>query len=254
MTALRDIQFSFLHDIYSGEQTSAIYLDERVGSRARLSIYSNNTLFGLTDVLANAYPVLKKIVGDEFFKTIARHYLRAHPQSAGNRHTFGGALSTFLENFKPVAALPYLSDIAALEWAHFQAGIADDAVATGFDDLAAALSSDPAFALALHPSVHVVPQMFNALDIWREHQKEDVGIIQLSSEPHTIMIWRTQDDTVLIRKVTSAFAALLRSCQNGVAFGDAMMIARDGLEDVLEFQREFAEAMTLEVFTNKKGS
>ncbi len=252
MPALRDLQAAFMHDIYTGEQTSAVFLDCSVSSPARLSIYRNNTVLGLADVLANAYPVVQQIVGEDFFKTLARHYLKVHPQLAGNRHMFGGELAAFLKGFAPVASLPYLSDIAALEWAHFQASIADDAETLDFNGLTAALSADPAFVLVLHPSVHMIAQRYNALDIWQAHQKEALGTIPLAPEDHALVVWRAADDSVLIRKASTALALLLECCQKDISFAEAMTIAGENARDMTAFQQEFAEAVSLGIFARTR--
>lgn len=254
MTALRDIQAAFMHDIYTGERTSVGFLDITIGSPARLDIYYNNTLFGLTDILASAYVAVQKIVGEEFFKTIVRSYLKEHPQPSGNRHMFGAELSAFLKNFKSAAHLSYLPDVAMLEWGYFQAGIASDAMVMDFAALTEALSLDSDFVLPLHPSVHVCSQTFNALEIWQEHQKkkEDIAVLQLIAQPHTVLVWRAPDDTVLMRRISPAFATLLQSCQKNMPFAEgmtrAMTVAGDGLVDMQAFQQEFAEAVTLGIF------
>ena len=247
MTALRDIQAAFMHDIYTGERTSLAYLDTKLASAERFDIYQNNTLLGLTDILANAFPVLKKIVGDEFFKTIARHYIKMHAQPSGNRHAFGDKLAEFLQAFQPAVALPYLPDVAALEWAYFQAALADEAQALDFTSLTAAMSSDPAFTLAVHPSVHIVAQAFNALEIWREHQKEDIGTLELKSEPHQIVVWRRPDDSIFMRRASDALAALIGHSRKGLAFAEAIAAA-EGANDIQKFQQEFAEAVSLGIF------
>ncbi len=255
MTALRDIQAAFIHDIYTGERTSLAYLDTKVASHARIDIYQNNTVLGLTDILANAFPILKKIVGEKFFKTIARYYIKSHPQPSGNRHSIGRALAEFLTEFKAAASLPYLRDVAVLEWAYFQAGLSEDASPLDFETLTAAISSDPAFVLDVHPSVHIVPQAFNALEIWQEHQKEDVGSVELKSEAHHLVVWRGPDDSVLMRRASDSFAALIGQSQRGVSFAEAMTITQASVKDMQKFQKEFAEAISLGVFcTNRKGN
>ena len=149
MTALHEIQASFLHDIYTGQQTSAVYLDKKKDSVARLRIYNRNVIFGLSDILANAYPVVKKLVGDGFFQSMARLYLQSHPQSLGNRHMFGADLSGFIQNYQPAQSLPYLSDVAAFEWAYLQASIADDAPRLDFEMLMNNLQNTQNFVLHL---------------------------------------------------------------------------------------------------------
>lgn len=248
MTALRDIQAAFIHDIYTGERTSLAYLDAKTASPTRLNIYQNNTVFGLTDILANTFPVLNKIVGEEFFKTIARHYIKTHPQPCGNRHSFGDRLAGFLTEFKPAGSLPYLHDIAALEWAYFQAALANDADPLDFESLTDAMSADPAFILRIHPSVHIVPQTFNALEIWQEHQKDDIGAIQLQSYSHQLIIWRGSDDFVFLRSASEALSSLVTQSQKDMPFAEAMTAAGENVPDVQKFQQEFAEAISLGVF------
>lgn len=249
MTALRDIQSTLLHDIYLGARNSDAYLDKKFTEH--LSIYRNNTLFGLTDILANAYPIVKRIVGEEFFKTVARHYLKEHPQPQGNRHKFGGGLAAFLASFTPAAALPYLPDVAALEWAHFQASITEDAETLDFASLTTRMSADPAFVLPVHPSVHIVVQQYNALDIWREHQKDTPDTVQLTPEEHTLVIWRTPDDSVLIRKTSVAFAKLIHACLKDIPFAEAMVVSGEETSDMAAFQQEFAESMGLGIFAHR---
>jgi hypothetical protein len=254
MPALREIQAAFLHDIYSGERTSAVYLAEsKFGSPARLDIYVNNALFGLTDILAGAYPVVQKIVGEEFFKTAARHYLKAHPQPAGNRHEFGAEFSSFLRSFEPAATLPYLPDIAALEWAYFQAEIADDAGALDVQELAGLITAQPDFGLTFHPSVRLVDLRFNALEIWQVHQEAEIGSITLCEKRETIAVWRGPEDVVLLKNLSAPLRKLLVSCQEGESFAEAMAKAAEGLPELQAFQQEFAQTVLLGVFAGNRG-
>jgi len=85
MPSLYDIQAALMHDIYTGERTSAKYLADSVaGNPDRLDIYFNNNLLILTDFLATVYPVIVQLVGEEFFKTLCRYYIPAHPQPSGD--------------------------------------------------------------------------------------------------------------------------------------------------------------------------
>lgn len=251
MTALRDIQAAFLHDIYTGERTSLTYLDSKTASPGRLDIYENNTVLGLMDILGNAFPVVKKIVGEEFFKTIARHYIKNNAQPSGNRHTFGSELAAFLTDFEPKVTPIYVSDVAALEWAYFQAALADDATPFDFEALSLSLSTDPAFSLSVHPSVFIVSQHFNALDIWQEHQKEDIGLIRLNAKPHQIIVWRGPEDAVFMRPVSEALATLVEQSKNNTSFAIGMSLAAEKTGDMQKFQQEFAEAVSLGVFALK---
>ena len=249
MTMLRDIQAAFIHDIYTGEFTSLAYLDTKVASSARINIYQNNTVLSLTNTLADIFPVMKKIVGDEFFKTISRHFIRSYPLHSGNRNNFGGDLMIFLEQFKPAASLPYLRDVAALEWAYFQAALADDASPLNFKALTAVISANPTFVLTVHPGLYIVPQTFNALEIWQEHKKEEIRSIDLRLEPHQLIIWRDgSDDFVYIRLVSEALESLIAHTRKGLSFAEAMTVANSSVKHIQKFQKEFAEVLNFGIF------
>lgn len=254
MPVLHKIQSALLHDVYTGEHTSSIYLNKiRFSSPERLNIYYNNTLLNLTDILARTYPVLQKIVGNRFFETISRKYIETYTQSTGNRHKYGAMLNKFLSSYQPVAEWPYLSDIAAVECAYFQAEIADDALTIDFNDLTTLIPTQPNFVLSLHPGVHFVDQRFNALEIWREHQKNKIETITLHENPQTILIWRNQENVVFLKEISPLLKKLLIFCKEGKNFADAMSQVGYQLQGLDEFQKEFAYAVSLGVFTKKNN-
>lgn len=249
MPALRDIQAAIIHDVYTGEQTSAVYLNKyKLNSPERLDIYYNNTLLGLTDILTATYPVLQKILGESFFRTVARYYIETNSQITGNRHTYGGEISSFLRSYKPVASWPYLPDIAAIEWAYFQASIADDARALDFSGLTDLISEHSDFVVSLHPGVHYIELNFNALEIWQEHQKNEIETIRLQETPQTVLIWRDQKDDIILSKISEPLKKLLICCRKGTSFDQAMFQASDGLQDLTIFQREFSRVVSSGIF------
>lgn len=255
MPALRDIQAAFIHDAYTGERTSIVYLNKyKLNSPERLDIYYNNTLLGLTDILTATYPVLQKIVGERFFRTIARFYIETNSQITGNRHTYGGELASFLRSYEPTVSWPYLPDIAAIEWAYFQASIADNALALDFSGLTHLISEHPDFILSLHPGVHYIELNFNALEIWQEHQKNKIETIKLQESPRTVLIWRDQKDDIFLQKISEPLRKLLRRCREGMGFGKAMFQSSDGLQDLTAFQQEFALVVSSGIFVYVNGN
>ncbi len=249
MSVLRDIQTAFIHDAYTGEQTSAVYLNKyNLNSPERLDIYYNNTLLSLTDILTATYPVLQKIVGESFFRTVAHFYIKTNSQITGNRHTYGGELASFLKSYEPAASWPYLPDIAAIEWAYFQASIADDAPALDFSGLTDLISEHPGFIMSLHPGVHYIELNFNALEIWQEHQKNKIETIKLQESPQTVLIWRDPKDDVFLQKISEPLKKLLICCREGIGFGKAMFQSSDGLQDLTVFQQEFAQVVSSGLF------
>ena len=255
MPALRDIQSALIHDAYTGEHTSIGYLNNyKPNSSEILDIYYNNTVLGLTDILATTYPVLQKIVGEKFFKTLAHFYIETFYQTTGNRHKYGEELASFLSTYAPAVSWPYLPDVAAIEWAYFQATIADDAVALDFNGLTDLISEYPDFIVSLHPGAHYIELNFNALEIWQEHQKNRIEIIELQKTKQTVLICRDQNDDIYLRNISEPLKKLLISCQERISFSQAMFQSSDGLDSLTAFQQEFSQVVSLGVFIYTDGN
>ncbi|MBT0956071.1 putative DNA-binding domain-containing protein [Alphaproteobacteria bacterium KMM 3653] len=83
----------------------------------RFNVYRNNVAVSLSNALAEAFPVVQKLVGTEFFTAMAGVFLRQHPPESPLIALYGQAMEGFLRGFGPAQSIPYLPDIARLELA-----------------------------------------------------------------------------------------------------------------------------------------
>jgi hypothetical protein len=84
----------------------------------KLQIYRNNFVISLTEALATTYPIVQLLVGNECFMQLARQHVLISPPKEGNVWGYGAGFShTIRETEAVVSAVPYLPDIALLEWA-----------------------------------------------------------------------------------------------------------------------------------------
>lgn len=136
----------------------------------RFDVYRNNVAVGLTDALATAFPVVQKLVGDEFFRAMSGVYLRIHQPQTRMMKDYGETFPGFLARFDPVAHLRYLPDVARLERARIRAYHAADAAPLTAEALAA-LSTEALMTarLVFHPAVQVVASDWPILSIWRHN-------------------------------------------------------------------------------------
>ena len=83
-----------------------------------LQAYRSNAAILAQQVLASAFPNVKRLMGDEEFDGLAVHFWRTHPPAKGDLAQWGDELEDFLRSIPELMAHEaYLPDVAALEWA-----------------------------------------------------------------------------------------------------------------------------------------
>jgi hypothetical protein len=143
------------------------------GVRERLGLYRGNLSATWDKALSNAYPVLRQLVGEEFFTALARAYGMAHPSDNPDLNRFGAQLAQFLTGFPHVADLPYLPDMARLEWLLHRAHYAPDAPHVDAATLAALTPEQfEAARFALHPACALFASQWAVAPLWLAHQPE----------------------------------------------------------------------------------
>lgn len=142
---------------------------------SRFAVYRNNVLGSLINALADNYPVVAQLVGEEFFRAMAGVYVQSTAPQSPVMNDYGDDFAEFIEHFEPAASVPYLADVARLERLHVQAWHAADAEPTAEEQIVAVLSS-PArvghLKIGLHPSLRLLQSPFAVVTIWAAHQHE----------------------------------------------------------------------------------
>jgi hypothetical protein len=188
-----------------------------------LDVYRNNYRGNLHDTLAGAYPVIAQLVGEEFFRYLTRQFIAQHPSHSGNLHYYGAEMADFVASFEPARTLPYLPDVATLEWACHRAYFAENAHSLNTARLAQVPHEQyPDLILNTHPSYHLVRSRYPIVAIWRAHQP-GAGTdfqIDLDSGASLALVGRS-DDVVIVNEVSAADADWLQAIQAGMSLGEA---------------------------------
>ncbi len=134
----------------------------------RFDVYRNNVAVSLTDALETAFPVVNKLVGNDFFRAMAGVYLRAHPPKSPVMMFYGQDMPEFIASFGPAQSVPYLSDVARLELALRHSYHAADSAPIAPDALGQlAPETLPNVTFEFAPSVFVVMSKFPLHSIWQ---------------------------------------------------------------------------------------
>ncbi len=178
----------------------------------RFDVYRNNVAVSLSEALETTFPVVKKLVGTNNFKSLAGAFLRAHPPTSPLMMFYGAAMPEFLRMFGPTASIGYLPDVARLELALRESYHAADAVALEPLELQN-LSTDELMAskIALAPAVRLIRSPWPIHAIWRFNTEEGAPNPSMAAED-IIVLRRELDPTpVLLPAGGGAFVAALWS-------------------------------------------
>lgn len=178
----------------------------------RYDVYRNNVVVSLIEALAAAYPVIQKLVGDEFFAAMAGVHVRAHPPKSPLMIQYGADFPHFLADFPPLAHLPYLGDVARLERARRRVYHAADATSLTAETLAkrdslALLDT----RLVLHPALAVVCSQHPVLTIWRKNMNEPE--LPLPANGECVLISRPAD-SLQMQGISPASRIFIEALEN----------------------------------------
>lgn len=193
----------------------------------RFSVYRNNVLVGLVDALADTYPVTQMLVGETFFRAMAGCFVRAHPPVSPILAYYGHEFADFIASFQPAATLPYLADLARLEYLRVNAYHSEDIPDLSPDALAHLITDEsalPTTIFSLHPSFHILASNHPVVALWSAHQSDQpspelAGIALDRAE--TALVFRTGLD-VLIMHIEAASGIFLSWLKQGLPLGRAV--------------------------------
>jgi hypothetical protein len=197
MNALNRLQLAFAEDLWGSDlkHLQGLVPDGRLAASRLLQVYRNNFRTSLSEALEAVYPVMQRLVGPDFFCYLADRYLRNHPPVHGDLAQFGGRMAAFVEGFQPAASLPYLADIARLEWACHEVFHAPGNVPVDLDALSRMPADDlPGLRFRLGPACRLVASDFPVYHIWQSNQAEvdEPAAIDLDSGSETVLVVRPQ--------------------------------------------------------------
>jgi hypothetical protein len=221
---LQAMQSSLLHRDNAAE---VLIGDSSFEPAQRLQLYRNNLFIGLTDALAAVYPVVKRLVGEDFFKVTCHEFIPAFPPRQAALHEFGKAFPGFIRTFEPASSLPYLADVAELEWAWHEAYHAANADPLNVKLLQQVPQDQQArLRFTLHPAARLLKSEFPVHRVWQVNQEGYTGdeTVNLDAGGAYILIARPQLE-VLVQVIPEGEWEFLSLLGNGYSLDDALRAA-----------------------------
>ena len=142
------------------------------GRRAAGSISGERDELELFAVLSAGFPVVRRLVGDDSFRTMAHRFIGGGPRNATLLRAYADTFPRFLRSQSRAASFAYVADIAELELAYSKARACSGAPAVS----AGASLSLPAerfeeLRIRFLPSMALVASRFPIVTIWENNRR-----------------------------------------------------------------------------------
>lgn len=226
MPALSELQRRFSAALFQGgrheDDLLAVIALPAALARRRLAAYRRSVMGNLNGALESCYPVVTRIVGPAFFREAARQYILVRPSHSGDLNDFGGDFADFLADYPHAADLPYLPDVARLEWLVQGVYYAADADPAGMAALAAVAPEDYAgLRFVAAPDAARMDSAWPVVRIWELNQDQDDIPMTVDFSAGCRALVRRRHGRVGVEAFGGGEAALFDALAGGATLGTA---------------------------------
>ncbi|QLQ31759.1 MAG: putative DNA-binding domain-containing protein [Candidatus Thiothrix singaporensis] len=198
--SLPDLQTRFIAAIFDRNQRAG--MAELVKSQGaldaaqRVGIYRNSVHGVLLQHLGALYEVTRQLVGEAFFERLSDEFVDHAPPTRPFLVEYGDAFPAFMQRHAALEEMPWLADVARLEWARHQAWHAVNQPAGDFTQIMMLSEGQQASLCFQMPgSAQLVQSPYAVHQVWLAHQPEDFpGKLPLERiqipQPAYVLVWR----------------------------------------------------------------
>jgi hypothetical protein len=247
---LRDLQAAFAAHVMGADRADlvAAVAGDTIPAAARLSVYRHHVFESLGAALAATFPTVQALVGTDFFRGLARAFV-AHALPVQPVLTeYGADFPAFIAGYEAARDLPYLADVARLDWAlnlafHAQPGDRLQAA----DLFAIPAERLPSISIALAAGAVLVSSRYPLDRIWETSQPGAANeTVDLNSGAANLIVLRRPDDAAFV-SLSAGEAAFMAALAVRMSLERAAGAAFQA-DPVFELSTSFARLLALGAF------
>jgi hypothetical protein len=170
----------------TGKDLNSVFADSAVYSADRMLAYRNNYAGALLSFLKLAYPQVRALLGEQYFEFLGQEYIANNPLSNNNYEYYGATFPSYLTQGitekKALENLPYLADVAAVDWGMYLAYYAAPRCSFDFTAYAQLASEQQQMARPfLANDVVLVQSQWPLMALWMFY-RDDCPLTQIVQE------------------------------------------------------------------------
>jgi hypothetical protein len=216
MASLRELQRSFAAAVRDPGSACAVLPPEN------LAVYRNNAATGFRAALQRTFPVIRRRVGDDYFRQLAALYRERFPSRSGDLHWVGRDFAVFLDEYLAGSDYAWLADLARLEWSCHECSVIAEAPPAGAEQLARVAAADlEHLVFGFQPSLRLHRSSYPVFSVWQANQVDNAPPVG-QSKGSECGIARTRNDLPDVRALESGLFSFLSALHGGATLGEAM--------------------------------
>lgn len=250
MLALRELQAAFADHLAGRERRdlAALVRGDRIAAAARLAIYRHHLRHSLTGALAATFPTVQALVGADFFARLVGDFVAISLPEQPVLTEYGADLPCYIADYAPAEGLPYLADIARLDWALNAAFHVGPPRCLTVEDLSAVASERlPSHGMALPAGACLINSLYPIDRIWQASQLgAGEGTVELEAGPCRLVVLPGVPSSFFL-SLSGAEAAFLAALSDGGTLEQAAGAAF-GTDPAFDLGKSFARLLRLGAF------
>jgi hypothetical protein len=229
MPSLRELQQGFARALITGVPGRGMprVRADGLSPMQRVGFYRTNVFGNYLDGLRATYRCVENLVGGGCFAYYAERFIRETPSRSGDLNRYGGEFADFLASNPIADQLPYLPDVARLEWLLDEVFYEADHAPLDLQRLAQVPEEwYGELRFELHPACRLLRSPYPVRRIWEVSQPGYSGdqTVSLDSGCDHLLLRREGFDPV-VEAVSAAEFALFTALHAGETLGAACAAA-----------------------------
>ncbi len=225
MHSLRELQRSVMRAVLDDAPDAAtpFIASQGIAARNTLGIYANTARSNFTASLIASFPVIRRLVGEDYLRQAARACHARHGSLSGDLQFAGAGLAQYLAQTHGAGEYFYLGEVARLEWLLQETLLAADHSPLDLAKLHHVPTADyDNLVFRLHPTARLFASEFPCLAIWEANVGDaEPPVIDLGSGPDRVLTLRDAGQLVFHR-LSPGELGFLESLQAEKTFATAV--------------------------------
>lgn len=190
--------------------------------KGHFGVHRNNVRQSLLNALSNVYAGTLALVGKEFFNQTALRFIALNPPRVPSLAGYGAEFADHWEGLPATQQLPYLRDVARLEWAASRACLETPRSGLAPDRLRGLATADtPRLAFTFQPAIAYVSSPYPIDTIWEFARAGGAGTAPDLGEGPVFIEIGLSEKGLIMRRLDKAQFCFREALQGGATLETA---------------------------------